>query len=53
MSRLLPSGLGIDLHVECWQYHRRAPTVEQMPIIRDITAAVSRLFGSSQRMEQG
>jgi hypothetical protein len=39
--------LGLDLHVECLQRHIRAPTVKRMPIIRDITAAVHRLFGSS------
>ena len=45
-------GLDLDLHVECL-YHSRACTVEQMPVVRDITAAAYRLFETSQRMEQG
>ena len=45
--------LGPNLHVEWFLCHNRVSTVKQMPVIRDITAAVYRLFGISQRMEQG
>ena len=51
-NRLLRN-LGLDLHVERLLHHSWAPTIKRMPIVRDITASVYKVFGSSQGMEQG